>query len=104
MHIYPDSKKGERACLYVNRSHENQGIGRKMIQFIESKAHELGLQELIALSTQAFTYFQSKAGFVEGSPDDLPSNRREKYDQSGRNSKVLVKKINPDASPAIPVI
>jgi amino-acid N-acetyltransferase len=45
------------------------------------------------LSTQAFTYFQSKAGFVEGSPDDLPPARREKYDQSGRNSKVLVKKL-----------
>jgi amino-acid N-acetyltransferase len=104
LHIYPESKKGELACLYVNRSHENQGIGRKMIQFIESKARELGLQELIALSTQAFTYFQSKAGFVEGSPNDLPSNRREKYDQSGRNSKVLVKKVNLDASPAIPVI
>ena len=31
-----------------------------------------------ALSTQAFTYFQSKAGFVEGTPEDLPPARREK--------------------------
>jgi amino-acid N-acetyltransferase len=53
----------------------------------------MGLSELIALSTQAFTYFQSKGGFVEGSPDDLPPSRREKYDQSGRNSKVLVKRL-----------
>ena len=104
LHLYPESNKGELACLYVNRSHENQGIGRKLIQFIESKARELGLQELIALSTQAFTYFQSKAGFVEGSPADLPANRREKYDQSGRNSKVLVKKIKPEAVPPVPVI
>ena len=28
-----------------------------------------------------------------GQPDDLPPARREKYDQSGRNSKVLVKKL-----------
>lgn len=93
LHIYPEQKKGELACLYVSDAHENQGIGRKLIQFVESKARELALDELITLSTQAFTYFQSKGGFAEGSPDDLPPSRREKYDQSGRNSKVLVKKL-----------
>ena len=93
LHVYPDHNKGELACLYVNPSHENQGIGRKLIQFAESKARDLGLAELLTLSTQAFTYFQSKGGFVEGTPDDLPPARREKYEQSGRKSKVLVKKL-----------
>ena len=93
LHVYPEQSKGELACLYVNPSHENQGIGRKLIQFTESKARELNLNELLTLSTQAFTYFQSKGGFAEGTPDDLPPARREKYDQSGRNSKVLVKKL-----------
>ena len=60
---------------------------------VENKARELGLNELITLSTQAFTYFQSKGGFSEGTPDDLPQVRRDKYDQSGRNSKVLVKRL-----------
>lgn len=94
LHIYPEQTKGELAFLYVNPSHENQGIGQKLIQFVENKARELNLSELLTLSTQAFTYFQSKAGFCEGSPDDLPASRREKYDQSGRKSKVLVKKLN----------
>jgi amino-acid N-acetyltransferase len=93
LHVYPEQKKGELACLYVSSSHENQGIGRKLIQFIENKARETGLNELITLSTQAFTYFQSKGGFVEGTSDDLPPTRREKYEQSGRNSKILVKKL-----------
>ena len=93
LHLYAEQKKGELACLYVNPLHENQGIGRKLIQFVESKAREMGLSELLALSTQAFTYFQSKAGFTEGTPDDLPAGRREKYEQSGRKSKVLVKKL-----------
>jgi amino-acid N-acetyltransferase len=93
LHVYPEQGKGELACLYVNPSHENQGIGRKLIQFIETKAKELNLNELITLSTQAFTYFQSKGGFIEGTPDDLPPVRREKYDSSGRNSKVLLKKL-----------
>ena len=93
LHVYPEQKKGELACLYVNPLHENRGIGRKLIQFVENKAREAGLGELLTLSTQAFTYFQSKGGFAEGTPDDLPPARREKYEQSGRNSKVLVKKL-----------
>jgi len=93
LHVYPEQKKGELACLYVNPLHENRGIGKKLIQFVETKAREGGLGELITLSTQAFTYFQSKGGFSEGTPDDLPPARREKYDQSGRHSKVLVKKL-----------
>jgi amino-acid N-acetyltransferase len=93
LHTYPEENKGELACLYVRPSHENQGIGRTMVQFVESKARELGLGHLLALSTQAFNYFQSKAGFAEGTPDELPPGRRAKYEASGRRSKVLVKKL-----------
>ena len=98
LHVFPEQHKGELASLYVDPSHENQGIGRKLIQFIESKAREMGLTELIALSTQTFTYFQSKCGFAEGTRDDLPPVRREKYDLSGRNSRVLVKKLKVSAN------
>jgi len=94
LHIYPNEQKGELASLFVDPSHENQGIGRKLIHFTENKARELGLSKLITLSTQTFTYFQSKGGFSEGTPDDLPPERREKYEQSRRNSKVLVKKLD----------
>lgn len=93
LHLYPEINKGELACLFVKSSHENQGIGKKLIQYVENKAREAGLNELLVLSTQAFAYFQSKGGFVEGTPDDLPPARREKYDQSGRRSKVLIKKL-----------
>ncbi|MEY2410330.1 MAG: amino-acid N-acetyltransferase [Verrucomicrobiota bacterium] len=93
LHTYADQDKGELGFLYVSPSHENQGIGKKLINFAESKAREQGLAQLIALSTQAFNYFISKCGFVEGTPDDLPPSRREKYDASGRKSKVLVKKL-----------
>jgi amino-acid N-acetyltransferase len=93
LHVYPEQGQGELACLYVKASHENQGIGRKLLQFIENRARELGLKQLLALSTQAFTYFQSKGGFVEGSPEDLPPGRRERYEQAGRRSKVLIKQL-----------
>lgn len=88
-----DENKGELACLYVSPNYENQGVGKKLIQFVESKAREMGLSAIIALSTQAFNYFQSKGGFTEGTPDDLPPARREKYEQSGRNSKVVIKRL-----------
>ena len=94
LHVYAEQRQGELGMLYVDPSHENQGIGRKLVRFVEDKAREMGLSQLIALSTQAFTYFESKGGFVEGTPDDLPPARREKYDHSRRNSRVLIKKLN----------
>jgi amino-acid N-acetyltransferase len=99
LHIYTERQQGELASLYVDPSHENQGIGRKLMRFVEDKAREMGLLELVALSTQAFTYFESKGGFVEGTPEDLTPARREKYDQSRRNSRILIKKLN---APALP--
>jgi amino-acid N-acetyltransferase len=93
LHVYPAEKKGEVACLRVRPSHENQGIGRRMTQFVEERAKEMGLETVMALSTQAFNFFSSKAGFTEGTPADLPPARREKYEQSGRRSKILVKRL-----------
>jgi amino-acid N-acetyltransferase len=93
LHVLPDQVTGELASLFVSPAHENQGIGRKLTQFVEDRARTIGLTRLLALSTQAFTYFQSKAGFAEGSPADLPLARRERYEQSGRKSKVLVKRL-----------
>ncbi len=93
LHAYPEQGKGELAFLFVAPSHENLGIGSKLVKFVEEKAREQGMAELFTLSTQAFTWFQSKAGFNEGSVDDLPPARRERYDTSGRHSKVLLKKL-----------
>jgi amino-acid N-acetyltransferase len=95
LHIYADQHLGELASLFVHPAHENQGIGRKMIQFVENKARESGLTKLLTLSTQAYNYFQTKAGFTEATPDDLPPARREKYDQSKRHSRVMVKALKP---------
>jgi amino-acid N-acetyltransferase len=96
LHVYPETQQGELACLCVRATHDNQGVGRRMVQFVEDRAREAGLKSLLALSTQAFNYFRSKAGFSEGKPEDLPPNRRKRYEESGRRSKVLVKTLNPE--------
>jgi amino-acid N-acetyltransferase len=92
---YPEQKMAELACLYVSRSNENQGLGRKLMSFVENLARQRGYLKLFALSTQAFVYLQQKGGFVEAGPEILPPARRAKYESSGRNSRVLVKNLAP---------
>ena len=93
VHDYPEAQKSELACLYVAKSHEGQGFGRKLMAFAEQLAAQRGMKHIFALSTQAFNYFQQKGGYTEVSPDELPPERRKKYDTSGRNSKVLQRAI-----------
>jgi amino-acid N-acetyltransferase len=102
LHAYPEEGKGELACLCVRPSHENQGLGRLMVQYVEERAREMGLRSLFALSTQAFNFFRSKVGFSEGSPEDLPPTRRQRYEESGRRSRVLVKALRSEAGAAQP--
>jgi amino-acid N-acetyltransferase len=93
VHLFPEQKVAEMACLYIAKNAEGQGYGRKLMSFAESLAVDRGMRQLIALSTQTFNYFQQKGGFVESTPDVLPPERRKKYDASGRNAKVLVKQL-----------
>ena len=94
LHVQPGGETAELACLSVSGAHENIGIGQKLMTFAEEAAKQKGVKKIFLLSTRAFNYFQQKGGYKEGSPNDLPPARREKYDASGRNSKVLVKPIS----------
>jgi amino-acid N-acetyltransferase len=61
------------------------------VAYAEGLAKQRGCEVLVALSTQAFRFFEEKMGFQVTDPTSLPAARREKYDRSGRNSKVLIK-------------
>ena len=98
LHPYPEQKKGELASLVINPAQEHRGIGTKLALFAENLAREQGFEKIFCLSTQAFTFFQHKLGYTEGTVEDLPPARREKYEQSGRNSKVLVKSLTPPSA------
>jgi amino-acid N-acetyltransferase len=93
LHVQPGGEMAEIACLSVSGAHENMGIGQKLMTFAEEAAKQKGVKTLFLLSTRAFNYFQQKGNYKEGSPDDLPPARREKYGHSGRNSKVLMKAV-----------
>ncbi len=91
VHFYPGHELAELACLYVAKSHEGQGYGRKLMAFAEQLAAKKGARHIIALSTQAYNFFQQKGGFIEVGPEELPEERRRKWEASGRNSKVMRK-------------
>lgn len=94
LHLYPQQKQAELACVCVNSIYENQGIGAKLMKYAEAQARAAGVGQLFCLSTQAFNYFQQKGGFTPGTPDDLPPARRERYERGGRRSLVLLKKLS----------
>lgn len=93
VHTYEEEtrKVAELACLFVRRSHKNRGHGQRLVAYAEGLAKQRGCEVLVALSTQAFRFFEEKMGFQVTDPTSLPAARREKYDRSGRNSKVLIK-------------
>jgi amino-acid N-acetyltransferase len=103
LHFYADTLQAELACLFVGDRFENQGIGIKLSQYVETVARALGAEQLFCLSTQTFNFFVQKAGYRPGSPEDLPPTRRERYERSGRRSQVLVKTLAA-ANPAIPTM
>jgi amino-acid N-acetyltransferase len=96
LHRHPNGAGGdsaELACVFVSAKYENQGIGLRLMNFVEERARDLGCQELFCLSTQAVNYFVQKGGFRLGTPENLPPQRRQAYELSGRRSQVLVKKL-----------
>ena len=93
--VHPlEGKTAEMGCLFVAPGHENSGIGKKLMLYAENRARELGMKKLLALSTQAFNYLQSKGGFAEGGAEVLPAARKASYEASGRNSKILYKDLS----------
>ncbi|HTQ31010.1 MAG TPA: GNAT family N-acetyltransferase, partial [Opitutaceae bacterium] len=83
----------EVGSLYVMPFYQNRGIGRKMVDYACLQAKERGAAMVIALSTQNFGFFTNTCGFEESNKDILPEARLKLYDDSGRNAKVLVKKL-----------
>ena len=62
LHVYPEQNRGELACLYVSSSHENAGIGRKLIQFVEDRARTRSGPAACALD--AGLYLLSVQGWI----------------------------------------
>ncbi len=94
LQLYADQANcAEIGSLYVMPFYHHRGIGKKMVDYGCLIAKERGATTVIALSTQAFSFFTSVCGFEEADKEVLPESRLKAYDDSGRNSKVLTKKV-----------
>ena len=94
LQFYPDKPKfAELGSLYVMPFYHHRGIGKKMVEYACMVAKERGATTVIALSTQAFSFFTSVCGFEEAEKEVLPESRLKAYEESGRNSKILTKKL-----------
>ena len=94
LQFYADKPKfSEVGSLYVMPFYHHRGIGKKMVDYACMMAKERGATQVIALSTQAFSFFTSVVGFEEADKELLPDSRLKAYEDSGRNSKVLTKKM-----------
>ncbi len=83
----------EVGSLYVMPFYHHRGVGKKMVDYGCKVAKDRGAATVIALSTQAFTFFTSVCGFDETDKDSLPESRLKSYEESGRNSKILIKSL-----------
>jgi amino-acid N-acetyltransferase len=94
LHLHPEEKSAELACIHVKKDHENQGYGRAIVGFLEKKAKDLEISNLFALSTQTSDYFTSHLAYRESVDlEMMPAERRLKWERNGRNARFLVKEI-----------
>ncbi|KAH9604357.1 hypothetical protein KSS87_007609 [Heliosperma pusillum] len=91
-----EDKCGEVAAIAVSPDCRGQGQGDKLLDYIEKKASNLGLERLFLLTTRTADWFVRR-GFTQCSIDCLPEERRKRINLS-RKSKYYVKRLVPDKS------
>ncbi len=87
LHVFPD-RSGEIAGIAVDKMYANYGIGKKIVSILLEKAAELNLSKVFLLTTHTADWFL-ELGFVEGSIEALPLEKKAAYNKA-RNSLILV--------------
>lgn len=91
LYPYPPAKAAEMACLAVSPNYRNAGYGAALLDRIEAKARQQGIQRLFVLTTRAAHWF-IEHGFSEADVDDLPAAKQAMYNWQ-RRSKILFKRL-----------
>lgn len=83
----------EVGSVYVQPFYQGKGVGKKLVDYAALEASKRGFKKLVALSTQAFTFFEQACGFEPGSEKLLNPERAAELRKSGRHSRVLVRPL-----------
>jgi amino-acid N-acetyltransferase len=91
LHLF-GNRQAEIAGVAVDETYANLGIGRKLIEYLITKAIKLKVKQAFVLTTQSADWF-SQFGFTKASIKDLPKERQASYNMK-RNSLILTYKIS----------
>lgn len=86
-----EKRSAEIACVAVDSSYRKSNRGSQILQFLESRAKQQGIQQLFVLTTRTAHWFLEH-GFSPASVDDLPNARQALYNYQ-RNSLVFKKSL-----------
>lgn len=89
LHIY--GEKGEIACVAVDETCANIGIGPKIIKHLIKKAKSLKLKSVFVLTTQTADWFENQ-GFAPAEISSLPEKRKAIWNPA-RGSKMFELKL-----------
>ncbi len=91
LHIYND-EQGEIAGIAVDKTYNNLGIGKKIINFLLDKALKRKLRQIFVLTTQTSDWFV-QLGFKKAGVSALPQEKRKQYNTT-RNSLIFTYTID----------
>lgn len=88
---YFEEKMAEMACVAVHPDYRNSSRGDILLSHIQKRAIALGIKKLFVLTTRTVHWFQER-GFEIANVEDLPQEKREKYNYQ-RRSKILIQAL-----------
>jgi amino-acid N-acetyltransferase len=97
LYLFASEASAEIAGIAVDPRYRRHGFGKMLLATLEQRAMSAGLGSVFVLTTQATHWFQEQ-GYVAGSLDSLPRERRMLYNFQ-RNSQVLYKTLRDSAPP-----
>lgn len=89
--LYPYEKMTEIACFAIHTNYQNQGYGKKLLNYCEKQIKKSNVEYAFIFTTQSEHWFIEK-GFSEANKNLMPDERRKIY-QAERNSKFFSKKL-----------
>ncbi len=92
--VYPGDRRSqaELACLAVHDDYRNEGRGDALLQAVEHRAMQNGIDQLVVLTTHTAHWFRER-GFLPGDLSHLPAKKKALYNYQ-RKSKVFYKLLN----------
>ncbi len=89
--LYQYDNYAELVCLAIASDYSDQGKATKLLNWIEKKAVQLGVEKLFVLTTHTAHWFQER-GFETVDIEQLPLEKQKLYNLK-RNSKAFIKGI-----------